>query len=175
MTPDINLLFSPIRHFIFDVDGVLTDGTVLVMENGLQARRMSIRDGFALQLAVKCGYHVIIVSGSSPSPVVDRLTKLGITEIHMSVLDKRGFILGLMARMGLSKEEVLYMGDDIPDVPVMDIVGLGACPADAAIELKEVAGYISKANGGEGCVREVIENVLRLRGDWQYHAGIASR
>lgn len=175
MTPDTNLLFQPIRHFIFDVDGVLTDGTVLVLDNGLQARRMSIRDGYALQLAVKCGYHVIIVSGSSPSPVVDRLEKLGITEIHMSVLDKRTFVTDLMKRLGLKKEQVLYMGDDIPDLPVMDIVGLPACPADAAQEIKEVVKYISRVNGGEGCVREVIESVMKLNGDWQFHPGVASR
>jgi 3-deoxy-D-manno-octulosonate 8-phosphate phosphatase (KDO 8-P phosphatase) len=168
-------LFKPIRTFIFDVDGVLTDGTVLVMENGLQARRMSIRDGFALQLAVKCGYRVIIVSGSSPSPVIDRLSKLGITEVHMSVLDKETFIAELMDRFKIKKEEVLYMGDDLPDLPVMSTVGLSACPADAAPEIREAAKYISTVNGGAGCVREVIENVLKLNDDWHFQPGVASR
>jgi 3-deoxy-D-manno-octulosonate 8-phosphate phosphatase (KDO 8-P phosphatase) len=145
------------------------------MENGLQARKMSIRDGFALQLAVKCGYRVIIVSGSSPSPVVDRLNKLGITEIHMSVLDKKAFINALLTRLEIRKEEVLYMGDDLPDLPAMDSVGLSACPADAAIEIKEVAKYVSPVIGGAGCVRDVIEIVLKGNGDWNYHPEIASR
>lgn len=168
-------LFEPITTFIFDVDGVLTDGTVLVLENGLQARRMSIRDGFALQLAVKCGYRVIIVSGSSPSPVVDRLSKLGITEIHMSVLDKKTWVAGYIAKNKLNKAEVLYMGDDLPDLPVMEIAGLPACPADAATEIKETARYISPVKGGHGCVRDVIEKVLKLNDHWKYHPEVASR
>ncbi|MEI9809683.1 MAG: HAD hydrolase family protein [Bacteroidota bacterium] len=167
--------FKPITTFIFDVDGVLTDGTVLVLENGLQARTMSIRDGFALQLAVKCGYRVIIVSGSTPSPVVDRLNKLGITGIHMSVLDKRAFITGLIEKNKLQKEEVLFMGDDLPDLPAMAVVGLSCCPMDAAQEIKEIVKYISPVNGGFGCVRDVIEKVLRLNDHWKYHPEVASR
>jgi 3-deoxy-D-manno-octulosonate 8-phosphate phosphatase (KDO 8-P phosphatase) len=167
--------FKSITTFIFDVDGVLTDGTILVLENGLQARKMSIKDGFALQLAIKCGYRVIIVSGSSPSPVVDRLNKLGITDIHMSVLDKQSFIAGYMQQHKLQKEEVLFMGDDLPDLPAMSITGLPACPADAAAEIKEVVTYISPVNGGDGCVRDVIEKVLKLNDHWKFHPGVASR
>jgi 3-deoxy-D-manno-octulosonate 8-phosphate phosphatase (KDO 8-P phosphatase) len=168
-------LFKNITTFIFDVDGVLTDGSVLVLENGLQARRMSIRDGFALQLAVKTGYRVLVVSGSSPSPVVDRLNKLGITDVHMSVLDKRSFVTSYIEKNKLKREEVLYMGDDLPDLPVMSSVGLATCPADAAQEIKEAAHYISTVNGGYGCVRDVIEKTLKLNGHWNYDPDIASR
>ena len=166
--------FKPITTFIFDVDGVLTDGTVLVLENGLQARSMSIKDGFALQLAVKCGYHVVIVSGSTPSPVVDRLNKLGITAIHMSVLDKQSFISSYMEKNSLLKEQVLYMGDDLPDLPAMSVVGLSACPADAVEEIRDAVKYISPSKGGHGCVRDVIEKVLKLNDHWKYHPEVAS-
>jgi 3-deoxy-D-manno-octulosonate 8-phosphate phosphatase (KDO 8-P phosphatase) len=167
--------FKDITTFIFDVDGVLTDGTVLVLENGLQARRMSIKDGFALQLAVRSGYRVIVVSGSSPSPVVDRLDKLGITDVHMSVLNKEVFISDLIGANKLRREEVLYMGDDLPDLPAMSVVGLPTCPADAAGEIVASAKYISPAKGGEGCVRDVIEQVLKANGHWKYVPGIASK
>ena len=168
-------LFKNITTFIFDIDGVLTDGSILVLENGLQARRMNIKDGFALQLAVKSGYRVMAVSGSNPSPVIDRLNKLGITEVHMPVFDKKYFITSYIEKNKLKKEEVLYMGDDLPDLPVMAIVGLSACPADAAAELIEVANYISPVNGGFGCVRDVIEKVLRLNGHWHHRDDVASR
>jgi 3-deoxy-D-manno-octulosonate 8-phosphate phosphatase (KDO 8-P phosphatase) len=172
---DEHKLFKNITTFIFDVDGVLTDGSILVLENGLQARRMSIRDGFALQLAVKTGYRVMAVSGSSPSPVIDRLNKLGVTEVHMSVLDKKSFIASYIKKNKLKKEEVLYMGDDLPDLPAMSIVGLSACPADATNEIKEKAHYISIINGGYGCVRDVIEKTLKLNNHWHYRDDVASR
>ena len=166
--------FSPITTFIFDVDGVLTDGTLLVLENGLQARRMNIKDGFALQLAVKLGYKVVSVSGSRPSPVVDRLERLGITEIHMSTLNKRAFIATYIETNKLRPEEVLYMGDDLPDLSVMPVVGLPTCPADAAEEIKAAVKYISQYEGGKGCVRDVIERVLKLKGQWGPDPEVAS-
>lgn len=168
-------LFKNVTTFIFDVDGVLTDGTVLVLENGLQARRMSIRDGYALQLAVKKNYQVLVISGAAISPVVDRLNKLGITHIHMGVTDKKGFIKNFMANNNLATEQVLFMGDDMPDLPVMSIVGLPACPADAVEEIKKVSKYISPVSGGYGCVRDVIEKVLKVNGDWQHIDNITSR
>ena len=168
-------LFKPVTSFFFDVDGVLTDGMVLVLENGLQARRMSIKDGFALQLAVKTGYRVIVVSGSSPSPVIDRLNKLGITEVHMGVLDKGSFITHYAEKNKLNREEILYMGDDMPDLPAMTVVGVATCPADAADEIRQAAAYISPFNGGAGCVRDVIEKVLNQNGHWNYHPEVASR
>jgi 3-deoxy-D-manno-octulosonate 8-phosphate phosphatase (KDO 8-P phosphatase) len=168
-------LFKTITTFIFDIDGVLTDGTVLVLDNGLQARRMHIKDGLALQMAIKNGYRVLIVSGGNSPQVGQRLEKLGITDVHMSVLDKKKFILEYMATQQLDRQQVLYMGDDLPDLPVMQVVGLPCCPADAVNEIKEAVVYISPLNGGLACVRDVIEKVLRLNDHWHYRQDIASR
>ena len=158
--------FNHITTFVFDVDGVLTDGTLLVLPNGVMARKMNIRDGYALQLAVKRGYHVAIISGGNAPEVVDRLQKLGITDIWMGVEDKAAVLQQLMAQYQLGKEAVLYMGDDIPDLQVMGLAGLPCCPSDAVQEIKEIAEYISHLKGGEGCGRDVIEKVMRLRGNW---------
>ena len=168
-------LFKNITTFIFDVDGVLTDGTVLVLEDGVQARRMNIKDGLALQMAVKNGYKVLIVSGGNSPEVVNRLEKLGITDIHMSVFDKQAFVSAYMTKNNLSKGQVLFMGDDLPDLPAMSLVGLPVCPADAVTEVKEFVQYISPLNGGEACVREVIEKVLKLNDHWNYRADVTSR
>jgi 3-deoxy-D-manno-octulosonate 8-phosphate phosphatase (KDO 8-P phosphatase) len=167
--------FKKISTFIFDIDGVLTDGTVLVMENGLQARRMHIKDGFALQMAVKNSYRILIISGGNSPQVIDRLEKLGITDMYMSVLDKKMFIIDYMKKNNLVAEQVLYMGDDLPDLPVMACVGLPSCPADAVSEVKEAVQYISPINGGMGCVRDVIEKVLKLNDHWHYRADVTSR
>ena len=167
--------FKPISTFIFDVDGVLTDGTVLVLENGVQARRMHIKDGFALQMAVSMGYRVLIVSGGNSPQVSDRLEKLGIKEIHMGILDKKAFVADFIQKNKLEKSNVLYMADDLPDLPVMEIVGLPCCPADAVNEIKEAVLYISPLPGGEACVRDVIEKVLKLNDHWHYKANVASR
>lgn len=169
-----DLDFSKISTFIFDIDGVMTDGTVMILENGLQARRMSIKDGYALQLAVKQGYSIHVVSGGAPSPVSDRLNKLGIYSIYFSVTDKKSCVEKIITDHQLNNEEILFMGDDIPDLPVMPLVGIAACPADAVAEIKEAANYISPLNGGMGCVREVIEKVLKARGDWNHQANTPS-
>ena len=167
--------FQKISTFIFDVDGVLTDGTVLVLENGLQARRMNIKDGFALQMAVKNGYRVLIVSGGNSPEVHQRLEKLGITDVHMSIGNKRKFVEEYIQRHHLKKEELLYMADDLPDLPVMEIVGLPSCPADAVVEIREAVRYISPLAGGQACVRDVIEKVLRLHDQWHYRDDVSSR
>ncbi len=161
--------------FVFDIDGVLTDGTVLVLPNGVQARRMHIKDGFALQMALKNGYRVKVISGGHSPEVLDRLTKLGVTDVHMSVMDKGKMLQDWMKAEGLKKEEVLFMGDDLPDLPALLVAGLPACPADAADEVKKVSLYISPLNGGDACVREVIEKVLRINGHWEYRVDVASR
>ena len=164
-----------INTFIFDVDGVLTDGYVLVLENGLQARRMNIKDGYALQLAVKKGYRLVILSGAPVSPVVDRLNKLGITEVYMGIHDKKEFITSYIRQHDLLKDELLFMGDDIPDLDAMEVTGLSACPADAVPEILEVAKYVSPIPGGNGCVRDVIEMVMKIQGKWKHQNDIASR
>jgi 3-deoxy-D-manno-octulosonate 8-phosphate phosphatase (KDO 8-P phosphatase) len=167
--------FKKITTFIFDIDGVLTDGTVLLLENGLQARRMSTRDGYALQLAIKKGYRVFIVSGADTASVIPRLNKLGITEIHLAVTDKKKMIEDIIAANHLNPSEVLFMGDDMPDLPAMSVAGLPACPADAVGEIREASKYVSTNTGGNGCVRDVIEIVLKLNEQWGYEQGIASR
>lgn len=167
--------FNKITTFVFDVDGVLTDGTVLVMENGLQARRMNIKDGFALQMALKSGHRVKIISGGNSPEVKDRLEKLDVTDVDMAVMDKKELLLQYMAANKLRKEEVLYMGDDLPDLPAMQVVGLACCPADAVAEVKDIVQYISPLNGGFACVRDVIEKVLKLKGQWNYKTDVASK
>ena len=167
-------LFKKVTTFVFDIDGVLTDGTVLVLEDGLQARRMHIKDGFALQMAIKNGYRVKIISGGNSPQVSDRLIKLGVKDISMPVLDKKKFLLEFMAANELKKEEVLYMGDDLPDIPALQAVGLPCCPADAVNEVKQVVQYISPINGGMACVREVIEKVLKLNDQWVYREDVPS-
>ena len=168
-------LFKEITTFVFDVDGVLTDGNVLLLENGLQARQMNIKDGLALQMAVKNGYKVMIVSGGSSEPVIRRLQYLGLQEIHLGLKDKLKFFEGTVEQFQLNWSEILYMGDDLPDVPLLEKVGLSSCPADAVPEVKSVAKYISSFGGGAGAVRDVIEKVLKLNGHWNYTPEISSR
>jgi len=173
----MNLLasFQAIDTFIFDMDGVLTDGTVLVLDNGIQARRMSIRDGFALQLAVKQGYRVAIISGANSEPVRQRLNGLGIHDVYMGVKDKTKLLQEYQEEHKLDKDSILYLGDDLPDLDVMQHVGLACCPADAAIEIREIATYVSPHKGGEGCARDVLEKVMRLHNKWKPEPDIAAR
>jgi 3-deoxy-D-manno-octulosonate 8-phosphate phosphatase (KDO 8-P phosphatase) len=166
--------FKKITTFIFDVDGVLTDGTVLVLSDGVQARRMHIKDGFALQMALKNGYRVKIISGGDSPQVTSRLNKLGVEDISMSVTDKRKFLAAYMEQNGLRKEEVLYMGDDLPDLPSLGIVGLSCCPLDAVSEVRSRVHYVSPLNGGFACVRDVIEKVLRLNDHWDFREDVRS-
>jgi 3-deoxy-D-manno-octulosonate 8-phosphate phosphatase (KDO 8-P phosphatase) len=147
----------------------------MLMENGLQARRMHVKDGLALQMAKKNGYKVVILSGAASEPVISRFHYLGIDDIHLGVKDKLKFMELFMAQNNYSWEETLFMGDDLPDVPVMAKVGLACCPADAATELHECCQYISHLNGGEGCVRDVIEKVLKLNQHWNYSTEVSSR
>lgn len=158
--------FKHITTFVFDVDGVLTDGNLLVLPGGVMARTMNIKDGYALQLAVKKGYHVLVISGGNSPEVKDRLEKLGVTHVWMQVSDKPAVLKEYMQQQQLAAETVLYMGDDIPDLQVIQLAGLPCCPADAVQEIKEKSLYISHLTGGKGCVRDVIEKVMKLRGDW---------
>ena len=155
----------PIRCFVFDVDGVLTDNRVVVMPNELH-RIMNIRDGFALKEAVDTGYHVIIISGGKSESVRTRLANLGIKDIYLGVKDKTVQLDEVKKMYGLKTDENLYMGDDIPDYYVMQQVGVPTCPNDAVHEIRELCTYVSPFNGGEGCVRDVIEQTLKLHGKW---------
>lgn len=168
-------LFKPITAFVFDVDGVLTDGTVLVLDGGLQARRMNIKDGFALQMALKKGYRVKVISGGNSPEVQDRLEKLGVKDVSMAVLDKKKVLVDFMTGKKLKKEQVLYMGDDLPDLPALHAAGLSCCPADAVSEVRDSVHYISPFKGGETCVRDVIEKVLLMNDHWEYSEQVASK
>jgi 3-deoxy-D-manno-octulosonate 8-phosphate phosphatase (KDO 8-P phosphatase) len=167
--------FKKVTTFIFDIDGVLTDSTVLVLENGLQARRMNIKDGLGLQMAAKNGFRVVAISGSHSEPVMQRLKKLGINEVQMSVMDKKEFVSDYINKNNLRWEEVLYMADDLPDLALMKMVGLPCCPADAVPEILELSKYISPVNGGYGCVRDVIQKVLKVQDKWIYHEDVVSK
>lgn len=172
---NINDQFKKITTFVFDMDGVLTDGTLFVFGNGEFIRRMHIKDGYALQLAVKKGYRVLVISGSHSDAVVTRLQGLGIKDVFMKIHDKKELLESYIKENKLSPQELLFMGDDIPDLEPMRIVGLPCAPLDAAHEIKEVSKFISSYNGGMGCVREVIERVLKLNNHWLHTDEVTSR
>jgi 3-deoxy-D-manno-octulosonate 8-phosphate phosphatase (KDO 8-P phosphatase) len=155
-----------ITTFVFDVDGVLTDGIIIVTTEGEMLRTMSIKDGYALKTAVELGYNVCIISGGSNEGVRKRLRALGVTDIHLGVQHKTDTLDEYMDVYGIKPEQVLYMGDDIPDLYVMQKVGVPTCPQDAAPEIKAISKYISHKKGGKGCVRDVIEQVLRVQEKW---------
>ena len=167
--------FKSIKTFVFDVDGVLTDGTLLILNDGQMARRMNIKDGYALQLAVKKGYRVVIISGGTSDAVQERLQKLGITDCFLKIDNKKEKLVEYVAEHELSWEEILFMGDDIPDYVPMQLTGLPCCPADAVAEIKQISHYISPVQGGKGCARDVIEKVLKLNGHWNLDTTVAAR
>jgi 3-deoxy-D-manno-octulosonate 8-phosphate phosphatase (KDO 8-P phosphatase) len=155
-----------VRAFIFDVDGVLTDGSVTLMPDGEQVRIMNIKDGYAMQLAVKKGYKIAIISGGRSEMVRKRLNGLGITDIYLGSHTKMEQYTELLERYHLRPDEVLYMGDDIPDYEVMKQVGVPTCPKDSAPEIKDICIYVSDKRGGKGAVRDVIEQVLKVQNNW---------
>lgn len=155
-----------INTFIFDVDGVLTDGTIAITTDGQMLRTMNIKDGFALKTAINAGFNVCIISGGSNEGVRKRLSGLGITDIYLGAHNKIEQLNEYMGNKGISTQQILYMGDDIPDYPVMKLVALPCCPQDAVPEIKAVSKYISHKNGGKGAVRDVIEQVLKVQDKW---------
>ncbi len=159
--------FKSISTFILDVDGVLTDGSLLVLDDGQMARKMNIKDGYALQAAVKKNYNVVIISGGRSEPVKERLQKLGIQDVYLNIQDKLEMLESYVNDKGLLWNELLFMGDDIPDYYCMKKSGMACCPADAAIEIRSISHYISPYKGGEGCVRDIIEKAMKLNGTWE--------
>ena len=159
-------LLPKINTFIFDVDGVLTNGMLTIMPDGELVRHMNIKDGYALKTAVNKGFKVCIISGGTNKAVKSRLAALGILDIYLGAHDKIKQYNELVEKYNLKPENVLYMGDDIPDIPVMQKVGLASCPNDAVPEVQQISKYISYKKGGEGCVRDVIEQVMRVQGKW---------
>ncbi|HLA55123.1 MAG TPA: HAD-IIIA family hydrolase [Flavobacterium sp.] len=159
-------LMNGITTFILDVDGVLTDSSVHITSTGEMLRTMNIRDGYAMKAAIESGYHVCVISGGSNEGVRIRLKNLGITDIHLAAPDKVQNFKAYIEQYNILPEQVLYMGDDVPDYHVMQLVGLPACPQDSAPEIKEISKYVSHKNGGHGAVRDVIEQVMRVQGKW---------
>lgn len=162
----INYDLKKIKAFVFDVDGVLSGDVIPLHPNGDPMRTVNIKDGYALQLAVKKGYHVAIITGGYTESVKVRFSRLGITYIYMGSAIKVRDFNDFMEKTGLQPDEVMYAGDDIPDFEVMRLVGLPVAPADAAPEIKKIAKYISHKNGGEGIARDIIEQTMKAQGHW---------
>jgi 3-deoxy-D-manno-octulosonate 8-phosphate phosphatase (KDO 8-P phosphatase) len=159
-------LLREVNTFIFDYDGVLTDGTVILLENGEALRTANVKDGYAMQLAIKKNYRVVIISGGISESVRKRFDTLNVKDVFLGADNKILIYEDYILRNKLKPEHVLYMGDDIPDYEIMLKAGVPSCPADAAQEIKAVAKYISHFDGGKGCVRDVIEQVLKIQGKW---------
>ena len=155
-----------INTFIFDVDGVLTDGSVTITSEGEMLRTMNIKDGFALKTAIDAGYNLCIISGGSNEGVRKRLANLGVKDIYLGAHNKIEQLNEYISNKGITTSQILYMGDDIPDYPVMELVGLPCCPQDAVPEIKAVSKYVSHKSGGKGAVRDVIEQVLKVQDKW---------
>jgi 3-deoxy-D-manno-octulosonate 8-phosphate phosphatase (KDO 8-P phosphatase) len=155
-----------VKAIILDIDGVLTDATVHVTETGEQLRRFNIRDGYAIQLAIKRGFYVCAISGGKSQSIISRLQGLGLKDIHLGADKKTTVYHYILEKYSLKPEQVLYMGDDIPDLQAMKLAGVPVCPADAAEEIKAISIYISPKAGGTGCVRDVIEKVMKVQQKW---------
>lgn len=160
------ILMNDITTFIFDVDGVLTDSSVHITTAGEMLRTMNIRDGYAMKAAIESGYNVCIISGGSNEGVRVRLRNLGITDIHLAASDKVETFKEYINLYNIQASQVLYMGDDIPDYHVMQLVGLPTCPQDSVAEIKNISKYVSHKDGGKGAVRDVIEQVMKTQGKW---------
>ena len=166
----INYDLKTIRAVIFDVDGVLSRQTIPLHPVDGPMRTVNIKAGYALQHAVKCGLIIAIISGAKTDSVRKRYEGLGLKEVFLGAAVKIHSYLELCEKYGLKDEEVLYMGDDIPDYEIMQKCGLPCCPSDAAPEIKAISQYISPYNGGEGCGRDVLEQVLKAQNKWMHNA-----
>ncbi len=155
-----------VKAFAFDVDGVFSGAKVLLHPSGDMLRTSNIKDGYAIFHAVKMGYPIAIITGGDSELVKERFSKLGVKHVYLRSRDKMDNFKDFLQKENLKASEVLYMGDDIPDYPVLKEVGVPTCPEDAAVEIKSVSKYISHRRGGEGCVRDVVEQVLRSQGKW---------
>lgn len=167
-------LFKPIKTFVFDIDGVLAIDTMIVMPDGELIRSMNSKDGYAMQLAIKKGYNIIIITGGNSEAVKQRLIKLGVKDVFLGVHNKEKLLQEYAEQQNLLLSQMLYMGDDIPDYMAMQLVSLPCCPADAVPEIKQICKYISPYNGGYGCGRDVIEKVLKLNGHWDVDTSLTS-
>lgn len=166
MEKNFKELLKQVTTFVFDVDGVFTDGSVLLMPNGEAIRNANIKDGYATQLAVKKGYNLCIITGGTSEGVRQRFQNLGVKDIYMGAGTKAEVLEEYLELYDLKPENVLYMGDDIPDYENLKTVAVPTCPNDASQDIKDICIYISPINGGKGCVRDVIEQVMRVQGKW---------
>lgn len=155
-----------ISTFIFDYDGVMTDGTVYPSADGDLMRAANVKDGYALQFAVKHGYRVVVISGGQSESMSQRLKTLEVKDVFLGVSNKIACYEAYCTQHQLQDEEVIYMGDDIPDYELLQRVGVSCCPADAAEEILEIVDYISHQKGGKGAVRDIIRQVMKLHGHW---------
>ena len=155
-----------IKAFVFDVDGVMTDGSVFATEDGQFLRSFNIKDGYAIQHANKMKYPIAIISGGNSQGIIRRFQQLGLSDIHVGQQHKKAAFDAFLSKHNLSPDDILYMGDDMPDYELLKIVGLAACPNDAAKDIKSICQFISQLNGGKGCVREVIEMTLKIQNNW---------
>lgn len=155
-----------ITTFVFDYDGVMSDGKIWIIDSETQIRSANAKDGYALHHAIKKGYRVAIISGGKGETIRQRMSFLGVSDVFLQVPYKKTKLEEYLSQYNLCREEVLFMGDDIPDFELMKMVGVATCPADAAHEIREVADYVSHIKGGEGCVRDVIEQVMRAQSNW---------
>jgi len=159
-------LLININTFIFDVDGVLTDGSLTITNDGDMLRSMNVKDGYALKSALDAGYNIAIISGGTNEGVRTRLKTLGVEFIYLGAHNKLEQLNSFVNSSNVDLNNTLYMGDDIPDIPVLKIAGLSCCPQDAVNEVKSVCNYVSNKNGGKGAVRDVIEQVMKIHGKW---------
>lgn len=168
MSADLTAQVAAVRGFVFDVDGVLTDGTVLALASGEQVRAFHIHDGLAIRHAIGQGYRVAIISGRQEEGVRRRLHALDLTDddIFLNTADKVAALTAWAARVGLRPEELAYMGDDLPDLPALRRCGLATCPADAVADIRTRCQWMSRLGGGRGAVRELMEMVLKAQGRW---------
>lgn len=157
---------AKVKAFVFDIDGVLSEQTIHLSTFGDPRRTINLRDGYALQLAIKKGYLVGVISGCQSKDYLKRLRGLGIKDVYLGCRNKTEQFKDFINKHNLDNSEVLYMGDDIPDYKVMKVAGVPVCPSDADSEIKQISSYISDRKGGEGCVRDVVEQVLRLHNKW---------
>lgn len=168
MSTDYLRFLQDVKHFMFDVDGVFTNSQLLLTEDGHMLRSMSTRDGYAVKMALKENYGITVITGGNSEGVRKRLSRLGVQNIYIGIEDKLTVLRDVITSKNLNRNEILYMGDDLPDFSVMKEVGVPCCPGDAVAEIKACSKIITAANGGEGCVREIIEKVLKMQSKWNF-------
>ncbi|MDP3462698.1 MAG: HAD hydrolase-like protein [Bacteroidales bacterium] len=159
-------LLGSVNTFIFDYDGVMTNGTIVLNNDGEPLRTANVKDGYALQLLMKLGYNIAIISGGYSPSMKSRFDALLIKDVFLGVSDKVEVLKKYMEDKNIRPQQIVYMGDDIPDYMAMQMTGVPVCPSDAAEEIKKISVYISHLGGGEGCVRDIIEQVLKVQGKW---------